>query len=185
MNSIVATEVVIPEHVADFYASANPGVVKYPDPVLRAVAEPVKRISPDVQDLIRRMITILKRANGLGLAAPQVGVSERVILVAPVGEDIHVLINPEVVSESGAILGQEGCLSLPGLYGDVERAAEAEVRALNRKGKPVHLKLSGMPARIALHEIDHLNGILFTDRAVASSLHWHIPEDDEGEEPEI
>lgn len=185
MSSVVATEVVIPEHVAEFYASANPGVVKYPDPVLRAVAEPVKRISPGVQDLIRRMITILRRANGLGLAAPQVGVGERVILVAPTGEDIQVLINPEVVSESGAILGQEGCLSIPGLYGDVQRAAEAEVRALNRKGKQVHLKLSGMPARIALHEIDHLNGILFTDRAVASSLHWHIPEEDEDEEPEI
>jgi len=167
----------------EFWRTANPGIIKYPDPVLRRLAVPVKRISPGVQHLIDRMIKVLKQAGGLGLAAPQVGVSERVVLVAPLDQPIIALVNPELVMLSDATAeGQEGCLSIPRLYGDVVRSIDVEIRGMNRKGKIVTHALTGMAARVAQHEVDHLDGILFTDKAISESLHWHAPGDDDDDE---
>jgi peptide deformylase len=174
-------EIVVPPEMAEYWETANPGVVKYPAPVLREQSRPVRRVSPGVQALIDRMLKVMRDSEGLGFAAPQVGKLERVIIVASVDHKAIPLVNPEIVSRSDeTITGQEGCLSLPGLYGDVERHETVEVRGLDRKGRAVRLTLSGMAARVAQHEIDHLDGVLFTDRAVASTLHWQIPtEDDE------
>lgn len=176
-------EIVIPDFMVEFWKTANPGVVKYPDPVLRRPTVPVRRISPGVQALIDRMMRIMKNANGLGLAAPQVGVSERVIILAPLEESPIAVINPEIVSTGGGqVMGQEGCLSIPRLYGDVMRYVDVELKGLNRKGKPIHLKLTGMGARIAQHEVDHLDGVLFTDKVDAKTLHWSMPGSDDDED---
>jgi peptide deformylase len=175
-------EVVIPPHAEEWYHVVNPDVVKYPAAVLRSVAKPVGRITQGTQGLIDRMLKAMKDARGIGLAAPQIGVLERVCIVAPADEHPMILINPEIVSSTGLMIGQEGCLSIPGLYGDVERYAEVEVKATNRRGKPVRLKLEGMTSRVAQHEIDHLDGVLFTDRVDATTLHWRHPHAEDEDE---
>jgi peptide deformylase len=121
----------------------------------------------------------LKIANGVGIAAPQLGESLRVILIAPDGRKPTALINPEIIRAEGEATGQEGCLSLPGLYGDVQRHTKVEVRAINKEGNPVRLDLEGMSARIVEHEIDHLDGVLFIDKADPATLHWEWPSHEE------
>lgn len=140
-------------------------------PVLRQKAKRVKKIDAALQKLIDDMIETMEAAPGQGLAAPQVGVSLRVIVVnacpgeEPDEEPVQLqLINPEIVESSGEQIGEEGCLSIPGLIGIVKRYRDVTVRALNRKGKPVKIKASRNLARVLQHEIDHLDGILFTDR---------------------
>ncbi len=135
-------------------------------PVLRTPAQEVKKINSAVQRLIDDMIETMRDAEGVGLAANQVGVSKR-ILVACAGEDcILELINPRCEKAEGEELGIEGCLSVPGKYGQVPRFEKITVSALDREGKPVRLEVEGLPARILLHEMDHLDGVLFTDKAV-------------------
>jgi len=135
-------------------------------PVLRIPAQEVKKINSAVQRLIDDMIETMRDAEGVGLAANQVGVSKR-ILVARAGEDeILELINPLCELAEGEELGIEGCLSVPGKYGQVPRYEKITVSALDREGKPVRLAVKGLAARILLHEMDHLDGVLFTDRAV-------------------
>lgn len=150
-------------------------IVKYPAEVLRQAASPVERVNKKVRELIEKMTKAMRQANGIGLAAPQLGVSQRVIVIAPEGMRVTALINPTVVWSDGEAVGQEGCLSLPGLYGDVKRQARVEVRALDPYGKPITLKLEGMPARVVQHEIDHLDGVLFIDKADPATLHWSWP----------
>lgn len=159
-------------------------VVKIPAPVLREVAKPVTKITKRHQDLIDRMLRAMDKARGIGLAAPQLGVSERIIVVAPLDMRPMALINPRIVAQEGSMIGQEGCLSIPGLYGDVERFAKIEVEALDRRGKKVRLQMEEMASRVAQHEIDHLEGILFIDKVDESTLHWVNPEapDDDDEE---
>lgn len=147
------------------------------DPVLRQRAKPVERVTKRIQRLVKDMADTMYAANGIGLAAPQVGVSERVF-VADIGEGLIAIINPVIVRASGRDVDVEGCLSMPGLRGYVERAAEIEVDGLDLKGKPVRIEAQGLLARVFQHEIDHLDGILFTDKA--TGLHYTPPE--EGEE---
>jgi peptide deformylase len=153
-------------------------------PVLRQRAKKVKRVDASIQKLIDDMFESMHAASGLGLAANQIGVSARVLViemtkentddaveaqprekrrVAYSGEQIA-LVNPEIVKREGEQFGEEGCLSVPGYVGMVRRAMKVTVKGLNRKGKEVKLTGEGVLARAFQHEVDHLNGILFTDR---------------------
>ena len=154
-------------------------IVKYPAEVLRKVALPVDKVTKKTRALIEQMERALRVANGVGVAAPQLGESLRIILIAPDGRKPTALINPEIIQAEGEAIGQEGCLSLPGLYGDVQRHTKVEVKAMNKDGVLVHLNLEGMSARIVEHEIDHLNGVLFIDKADPATLHWEWPSHEE------
>jgi peptide deformylase len=135
-------------------------------PVLRTPAQEVKKINSGVIRLLDDMIETMHDADGVGLAANQVGVSKR-ILIAADGEDaIYELINPQCTLADGELLGIEGCLSVPGTYGEVTRAEKVIVKALNREGSEIRLEAEGLLARILQHEMDHLDGILFTDKAL-------------------
>lgn len=170
-------EVVVPEAFQYLYeVSPMRPVLKVPNPVLRQTAAGVGKITPKTQELIDRMVTIMKNANGIGLAAPQVGVLQRVLVIAPPGVKPTAMINPKVVSQEGEQIGQEGCLSIPGLYGDVQRPLKIEVEALDRRGRELVYELEGISARVAMHEIDHLDGVLFIDKADPATLHWEQPE---------
>lgn len=155
-------------------------IVTLPDPVLRRKARTVTKFDKNLQTLIDDMIETMREAPGVGLAAPQVGVSERVIVVEyaepEVGEEgeeqievepkLYIMVNPEIVKNSPeTVEGVEGCLSVPLLVGEVERAQEVRIKGFNRRGQPVKLKVGGWLARIFQHEIDHLNGVIFTDLA--------------------
>jgi peptide deformylase len=152
-------------------------IVTPPDPVLRRKARAVTKFDKDLHTLIDDMVETMREAPGVGLAAPQIGLSERLVVIeyyereedeekedAP--KKVWAVINPEIVKTSEeTTIGVEGCLSIPGLVGEVERHAEVHVKYLNRHGKPTKIKAKGWLARIFQHEIDHLNGVLFTDRA--------------------
>lgn len=134
------------------------------DKVLKELAQPVDRIDKKVKKLLDDMSETMYNADGVGLAAPQVGVSLRVI-VLDVGDGLIELVNPIIVEQEGIEKGTEGCLSIPGVFGEVERAAKVTVEGLNRFGKKVKLSGEGLLARALQHEIDHLNGVLFIEKA--------------------
>ena len=168
-------EIVVPEEFAHLWVeSTERPVIKYPSDVLRKIAKPIVKVSKETRELILRMENIMRLANGVGLAAPQIGVPERIIVISPDNKTV-VLINPEITKLEGEVVGVEGCLSLPALYGDVKRAAIVEVKAINREGKPVKMRLEGLAARVAQHEIDHLDGVLFIDKVDLATLHWAMP----------
>jgi len=141
------------------------------DKVLRKVAEPVSRITPDLSKLISDMFETMKESNGIGLAAPQVGVSKRVIVISVPMEDegVHkaALINPEIAQYSvEEDIVEEGCLSVPGVVAEVKRPVAIKVRAIDGiKKKKTNFEAEGLLARCIMHEIDHLDGKLFIDRA--------------------
>lgn len=132
--------------------------------VLREKAKEVPEVGPSIEKLLDNMADTMYAANGIGLAAPQIGVSKRVVVV-DVGEGLLEFINPLIVERNGEDIETEGCLSIPGVTGDVVRAAEVRVQGLDRQGKPVDIRAEGMLARALQHEIDHLEGILFIDKA--------------------
>jgi peptide deformylase len=148
-------------------------IVFTPDPVLRRKARKITNVDKDLQTLIDDMIETLRAAPGVGLAAPQVGVSERLIVVEYGSEEdenapkkLFVVINPEIVEASDEkVLGIEACLSIPQMAGEVDRHQKIVVKGYNRHGKAIKIKTNGWLARIFQHEIDHLEGVLFTDRA--------------------
>lgn len=149
-------------------------IVTVPDEVLRRKARKVTVFDANLQKLIDDMVETMREAPGVGLAAPQVGISERLIVVEYAQDDeeenapkkLFVVANPEIVKASPETeKGIEGCLSIPGLVGEVERPLQVVIRGQNRRGQPVRIKAKGWLARIFQHEIDHLEGILFTDRA--------------------
>ena len=150
--------------------------------VLRGKAKRVGRIDDFVRRLIDDMIETLRDAPGVGLAAPQVGVPLRVIVVE-YEDQLHTVINPEIVKSSGTVTDDEGCLSAPHWQGPVTRATNVVVKGRDRDGKEVRIKAEGWLARIFQHECDHLEGTLFLDRVHdRSQLHWVEPES-EGETP--
>ncbi|KAF0107653.1 MAG: peptide deformylase [Anaerolineaceae bacterium] len=149
-------------------------IVTLPDPVLRRKARPVTDFGPSLQTLADDMIETMRQAPGVGLAAPQVGESIRLIVVEyPLDDEkedapkkLFVIANPEIREISAETeMGVEGCLSLPGLQGEVDRALEVRVTGRTRRGQPIKIKAKGWLARIFQHEIDHLDGVVFTDRA--------------------
>jgi len=152
-------------------------IVTLPDPVLKRKAHAVNKFDKNLHALLDDMVETMREAPGVGLAAPQIGLSERIIVIEyferPEDEEVEeapkkvwAVINPEIVKASDEMLmGVEGCLSIPGLVGEVERHAEVQVKGLNRHGQLMKVKAKGWLARIFQHEIDHLNGVLFTERA--------------------
>lgn len=140
-------------------------VVTVPDSLLRAKANPVPKINEGVKRLLDNMRDTLYAFDGVGLAAPQIGVSKRIVVV-DVGDNLIEMINPEIISSQGEQTAQEGCLSLPEVVGTVTRAQKVTVRFLNREGEEMEMEGENLLARAFQHEIDHLNGILFTDKAV-------------------
>ena len=153
-------------------------ICRFPvDPVLKQKAKRISRIDSSVQNLIDNMVDTMHQANGVGLAAPQVGVSLRVIVVQVPGEEPVALINPEIVKHSGEQEVTEGCLSLPGYYGELKRSAEVTVKGKDRRGKLIRIKATGLMAEALEHEIDHLNGILYIDHIESQEkLHKIQPE---------
>lgn len=134
------------------------------DPVLRETAKPVKIIDGKMRDLARDMLETMYSAPGVGLAAPQVGIPVRLIVI-DAGDGPRTLFNPEIVWRRGEAVDDEGCLSVPGMIGTVTRSAEVEVIAYDRDGKLVSVRGNGFLARILQHEIDHLDGVLYIDKA--------------------
>ncbi|MBM4424346.1 MAG: peptide deformylase [Chloroflexi bacterium] len=146
------------------------------NPILRQKAKKVTTFGPALKTLVDDMVDTMREAPGVGLAAPQVAVSQRVIVIefAPEPEEgqepeppkLYRVINPEIVKASDEmVMGVEGCLSIPGYAGDVERHAAVSVKGFNLQGKPIKIKAEGWLARIFQHEIDHLDGVLLIDRA--------------------
>ena len=131
-------------------------------PVLRQETRPVEVVTDEIRRLIDDMFETMYAARGIGLAAPQVGRLER-LAVVDVNDNPFVIINPEIVLEEGSQRGEEGCLSIPDIYGDVERAMRVVVRAIDRDGRPFEVDANELLARCIQHEIDHLHGRLFID----------------------
>lgn len=154
--------------------------------VLRRSARRVREFGPDLHKLLDDMVETMREAKGVGLAAPQIGLDQRITVIEyPEDEDKpeetmrrYELINPEIIKTKGAEMGQEGCLSLPGLAADVERATYMLVKAQDRHGKEVRFKAYDWLARIFQHEIDHLHGVLMTERAEQV---YKMQENDKGE----
>jgi len=141
---------------------------KYPEEILKKKAQLVENIDRDLQRLIDDMIETMYAAPGIGLAAPQVGVSKRLIVIDVSTKDekhpLIVLINPEIVETDGFMDSEEGCLSVPGYTSTIKRAEKVIVKGLDRNGKPVQIEGTELLARALQHEIDHLDGVLFVDR---------------------
>jgi peptide deformylase len=140
-------------------------ILEYPDPRLRTRAQPVKQVDAELERLIDDMFETMYAAPGIGLAATQVNVHRRLIVidVSKDGTDPQVFINPEILVREGVGTVEEGCLSVPGIFDDIERAAKVRVRALDRTGVAVERELEGMLAVCLQHEMDHLEGRLFVD----------------------
>ena len=141
-------------------------ILKDNHPVLRRRAAEVVKINSGVIRLLDDMHETMREANGVGLAANQVGVSKRILIALDGDDTIYELINPRCETAEGEELGVEGCLSVPQTYGEVPRATRVVVTALDREGKPFRLTAEGYLARVLQHEMDHLEGVLFTDKAV-------------------
>lgn len=141
-------------------------VKHYPDPILKKKAEPLTEFGPKEQKLFDDMIETMHVEDGVGLAAPQIGVSKRILIACPTakeGEE-YVIVNPEILESSGREIGPEGCLSLPGITGDVARFKKIKLRFQDRFGKAMTADLKDFFARVIQHEIDHLDGVLLIDR---------------------
>jgi peptide deformylase len=152
------------------------------DPILRQATTPVAAMTEELQRLIDDMFETMRHARGIGLAAPQVGRTER-LAVIEVDGDRFVIVNPEVVQRAGRAKGEEGCLSIPDVYGDVERPREVTVRAFDRGMQPFEIDAGGLLARCLQHEIDHLDGKLFLDylsvlKRTAALAKWKLQSGD-------
>ena len=137
-------------------------IKKFPDPVLKKISRPVEVFDEDLEKFVNDMFTAMKVHDGVGLAAPQVGVSKR-IAVIEYEEKSYVLINPKVIEQNGIQEGEEGCLSFPGIFANVKRPQHVKIEAQDVKGEKNILEAEGYLARAFLHEMDHLNGKLFID----------------------
>ena len=144
-------------------------IVLYPHPALRWKSVPISQITTEIQDDIRAMFELMYAAEGIGLAANQVGLPYRIFVLNLTGkreekDQEHVFINPEIVERKGSQEAEEGCLSFPKLYGQVRRASEIVVEAFDAEGQGFELKIDGLASRAIQHETDDLDGVLFTDK---------------------
>lgn len=138
-------------------------VVEKEDPILRKISKEVPKITPNVLKLISNMLETMYEYNGVGLAAPQVGVLKRIIVV-DIGDGPIALINPEILEREGSQVGQEGCLSCPDMWGDVDRAQYIKIKGITTEGEEVIFEAEDYLARALQHECDHLDGVLFIDK---------------------
>jgi len=157
-------------------------IVTYGTDLLRQTSEEIAEFDEETKSLLETMYEAMVKYGGLGLAAPQIGISKRVF-VYDVGEGQHALINPKIVKRSGEEYSIEGCLSIPGLQGEVPRAYRVTVAGIDENGNKVRIKAEGLLARVFQHEIDHLDGMMFVDRADPATLET-IPVDGEADEEE-
>jgi len=177
-------EIEVPDDILLIWDQRLDPIVKIPNEVLRQVAKPVEKPTAETRILVDKMKAAMAEAHGVGLAAPQLGRSERVIIyrIPEDKEPLKVIVNPKIVSMKGEQVGPEGCLSIPLLQGDVKRANEIIVKGMDMLGRPMRRRASEFEARVIQHEVDHLDGILFIDRAEPDTLHWLTDEDPEAPE---
>ena len=153
------------------------------DPVLTKISRPVDKMTPRIHDLIADMLDTMYEAMGVGLAAPQVGILKRVVVI-DVGDGPIILINPEIIEKSGEQTGDEGCLSVPGMSGQVTRPDHVKVKALNEDMEEVVYEGEGLLARAFCHELDHLDGHMYVEK-VEGEIHDVVYEDPEEDGEEI
>jgi peptide deformylase len=140
-------------------------VRRYGDPVLRRRAREVDAVTPEIRRLVEDMTDTMYDEVGIGLAAPQVGISLRLLVVGDeAGRGVQALVNPVIAAQGGAVTAEEGCLSLPGIFAQVTRAEWVTLQAQDLEGRPVSMTARGLRARVFQHEVDHLDGVLFIDR---------------------
>jgi len=145
-----------------------------PDPVLRRKAKKVTKIDGSIQKLIDDMIDTMRAAPGVGLAAPQIGVSLRLAVIELPGEELITLINPAIIKKQGERIVAEACLSVPGYQGEIKRSVTVKVKAQDRQGKEIRLKGEELLAHALEHELDHLNGILYIDHVESPDKLWKL-----------
>ncbi|MBX7072587.1 MAG: peptide deformylase [Pirellulales bacterium] len=150
-------------------------IIQYPHPTLRHPSKPLRRVDPELREIVREMFGLMYQAEGIGLAANQVDLPYRLFVMnvsadATKPENELVFINPVITNSKGSAEAEEGCLSLPGIYGQVKRPEKVTVNAYGLDGREMRLELDGLAARAAQHEIDHLDGVLFIDRISPTSM---------------
>ena len=141
-------------------------ILKVGDETLRKVCRPVDTVTPRIRTLLDDMIQTMRAANGVGLAAPQVGVLRRIVVIETEEDGLIELINPKIIAFSGEQESEEGCLSLPGEWGITKRPMYVTARALNRDGEEYEIVAEGLLAKAICHELDHLDGVLYTDKVI-------------------
>ena len=154
-------------------------IVTEGDPILRKTCRPVGEVSPRIQMILDDMVETMREANGVGLAAPQVGIMRRMFVAEPSPERVFCFVDPEIVTMEGEQESEEGCLSVPGMAGTVTRPEKIRIKGLDRYGKMQDYKFEGFDAIVMCHEFDHLEGILYIDKA--ENVH-EITEEPEEEE---
>ncbi len=149
------------------------------DDILRKKAKPVKEMTPRIRELIEDMFDTMYESNGVGLAAPQVGILKRIVVIDVMDDDPLCLINPEIIESDGEQTGEEGCLSLPGLVGEVTRPSHVICKALDMDMNEITVEGEGLKARCICHELDHLDGVLYKDLAIGGVHPATPPEPEE------
>jgi peptide deformylase len=147
-----------------------------PDPVLRQKAKKVANVDGAIQKLIDDMVDTMRANSGVGLAAPQIGVSLRVAVIEMPEKEVITLINPQIIKRWGEREVEEACLSVPGYQGEVKRSVTVKVKAHNRDGKEIRLRAEGLLAEALEHEIDHLDGVLYIDHIGDKGKLWELPQ---------
>ena len=137
---------------------------RYGDPILRLLAAPVADVTPEIKTLIKDMAETMWHQVGIGLAAPQIGVSLRIFVMDDGKRGARAIVNPVVTERRGVVKEEEGCLSLPGIFAEIERNKSLRIEGLDGEGQPVSFEVQGLQAKIIQHELDHLDGVLFIDR---------------------
>ena len=157
-------------------------IVEYGDEILRKKSKPVDKVDEKIRTLLDDMVETMHKYNGVGLAAPQVGILKRIIVIDLYDDNGPIkLINPVLIKSSGKAVLEEGCLSFPNQYAKVERPEKVEVEALNENGDKIKIEAEGLLAQALMHELDHLDGILFVDLMLPNTLEIVNPEDLEGD----
>lgn len=162
-------------------------IVRYPHPALRWKSKPVQQITQHLRDTVSEMFRLMYEARGIGLAANQVALPYRVFVMNPTGDpeekdQEQVFLNPEIFTRKGSVEGEEGCLSLPDLYGAVPRADQIVVSAFDLSGREFEMALNDLASRVVQHETDHLDGVLFIDRVNEATLRELAPHLDDLEQ---
>lgn len=158
-------------------------ILKYPNPVLKKQSKRIRKIDNEIREMLENMKETMLSASGIGLAAPQVNILKRAIVVSA-GEDIYKFINPVITNYEGETIADEGCLSFPNMIATIKRHRWIKLKAQNEEGKKIVLEAEDLFARVIQHEIDHLNGILITDRAEPGTFR-EIPKEEDIEEANV
>ena len=167
-------EIVVPQEYKSLYTEG--GIVKIPSSVLSQRATEVTKFNKALSNKANKMIQTMLKARGLGLAAPQIAWGKRVMIVRSYTLKPKIIINPEILESAGEITTEEGCLSIPGLYGNVTRPSYIHATGVDVNGERFELKLDALGSVVFQHELDHLNGVLFTERADPASFNWKWPQ---------